>query len=201
MNVNKLKNLLENLDEKIITKLPIEEKDRKIYIRRLNKLKRDPKLFFEDSFNKRSSQVKKHLPIKYSGNNDFTIVSAVYNVEKYLEDIHNQDGSILLNSYLDFDYDGFYIIGPYASSETKHETVGQKWYNYSSYPSYLFNEILLDGDTTDEILQQLVFMKDERIINVATVQRKDGDFVHLEKTYYKIDQLFINTKNIYVEKN
>ena len=120
-----------------------------------------------------------------------------YNVEKYLEDIHNQDGSILLNSYLDFDYDGFYIIGPYASSETKHETVGQKWYNYSSYPSYLFNEILLDGDTTDEILQQLVFMKDERIINVATVQRKDGDFVHLEKTYYKTDQVFSNTKNIH----
>lgn len=40
-------------------------------------------------------------------------------------------------------------------------------------------------------------MKDERIIRVATVQRKDGDFVHLEKTYYKIDQLFSNTKNIY----
>ena len=117
-------------------------------------------------------------------------------VEKYLDDIHNQDGSIHLNSYLGFDYDGFYIIGPYASSETKHEVVGRRWYNYSSYPSYLFNEILFHGDTTDETLQQLVFMKEERVINVATIQRKNGDFASLEKNYYKIDQLFSKIENV-----
>ena len=35
---------------------------------------------------KRVMKLKKYLPLKYEGSNQFTIVSAVYNVEKYLDD-------------------------------------------------------------------------------------------------------------------
>lgn len=53
--------------------------------RKLRKLLRDPKLFFSDMYAKRSVQLKKHIPIKSNGNHKFTVVSAVYNVEKYLD--------------------------------------------------------------------------------------------------------------------
>ena len=37
-------------------------------------------------YNKRSVQIKKYLPVKYNGTQQYTVVSAVYNVEKYLND-------------------------------------------------------------------------------------------------------------------
>ncbi|MGN6985004.1 CDP-glycerol:glycerophosphate glycerophosphotransferase [Neisseria sp. P0008.S010] len=37
-------------------------------------------------YNKRSIQIKKYLLIKYNGTQQYTVVSAVYNVEKYLND-------------------------------------------------------------------------------------------------------------------
>ena len=54
--------------------------------RKWAKLKRDPKLFFEDMFIKYINFFKKYFPIKYQGQNQFTVVSAVYNVEKYLDE-------------------------------------------------------------------------------------------------------------------
>ncbi len=116
-------------------------------------------------------------------------------LEKYVQDISAQDGSIFLDSYLEFNCDGFYIIGPYDTSKYKHEVVGETWYHYSSYLSYLFNEILFQGDTTDEIFQQLAFVKNEKVISVATIYRKEGDFTNLEKKYYSISQLFSNVSS------
>ena len=54
--------------------------------RKFRKLLRDPKLFFRDMYNKRSVQIKKYLPVKYNSTQQYTVVSAVYNVEKYLND-------------------------------------------------------------------------------------------------------------------
>lgn len=54
--------------------------------KKFRKLLRDPKLFFRDMYAKRVMKLKKYLPLKYEGSNQFTIVSAVYNVEKYLDD-------------------------------------------------------------------------------------------------------------------
>ena len=54
--------------------------------RKLRKLLRDPKLFFVDMYKKRIRQVKRYLPIKRAGKNRYTVVAAVYNVEKYLDD-------------------------------------------------------------------------------------------------------------------
>ena len=54
--------------------------------RKWAKLKRDPKLFFEDMFIKHINFFKKYFSVKYLGQNQFTVVSAVYNVEKYLDE-------------------------------------------------------------------------------------------------------------------
>lgn len=54
--------------------------------RKFQKLLREPKLFFRDMYSKRISKVKKHIPLKYDGKFNYTVVSAVYNVEKYLDE-------------------------------------------------------------------------------------------------------------------
>lgn len=53
--------------------------------RKLKKLIRDPKLFFSD-MSKNNIKKKNALAKKLHGNYDYTVVSAVYNVEKYLND-------------------------------------------------------------------------------------------------------------------
>lgn len=55
-------------------------------IRKFNKLKRDPNLFFRDSYEKNINKILDVVPINYIGSNNFTVVSAVYNVQDYLED-------------------------------------------------------------------------------------------------------------------
>ena len=67
-------------------------------IRKTRKLKRDPKLFFKDSYEKRKKQMLAKIPVKYEGKNQFTVVSAVYNVEKYLDEYFIS----LVNQSLDF---------------------------------------------------------------------------------------------------
>nr|AEB33796.1 Cps4B [Actinobacillus pleuropneumoniae serovar 4 str. M62] len=57
--------------------------------RKFRKLLRDPKLFFSDFWFKHSIKLEKFLSIKHYGNNEFTIVSAIYNVEKYLDQYFN----------------------------------------------------------------------------------------------------------------
>ena len=54
--------------------------------RKLKKLMRDPKLFFKDMYLKNSFKLKKYIPSSHKGNNKFTIISAIYNTEKYLDE-------------------------------------------------------------------------------------------------------------------
>ncbi|MWP61803.1 CDP-glycerol glycerophosphotransferase family protein [Gilliamella sp. Pas-s25] len=56
-------------------------------VKKWKKLKRDPKLFFWDMYQKRSKYVIKYKPSKkYKTEQKFTVVSAVYGVDKYLND-------------------------------------------------------------------------------------------------------------------
>ncbi|WGE31758.1 CDP-glycerol glycerophosphotransferase family protein [Actinobacillus genomosp. 2] len=54
--------------------------------RKLNKLVKNPDLFLKDMYFKHSTKWKKTLNVKHDGTHHFTIVTAVYNVEKYLDD-------------------------------------------------------------------------------------------------------------------
>lgn len=77
---------ISRIEKIVLDNLPLSEQDKFLLNRRINKLKKDPKSFFETSYKKRSKQVIDKLPIKYTGRNNFTVVSAVYNVERYLND-------------------------------------------------------------------------------------------------------------------
>ena len=53
--------------------------------RKIKKLLREPNLFFKDMYRKYEIKIKRKIPFKYNGTNQFTVVSAVYNVAPYLD--------------------------------------------------------------------------------------------------------------------
>ncbi|WP_312267640.1 glycosyltransferase, partial [Neisseria sp.] len=88
--------------------------------RKLKKLLRDPKLFFSDMYAKHN--MKRHIPIKYNGSNIFTVVSAVYNVEKYLDQYFHS----LTSQSLNFRKHIFLILVDDGSTDDSAEII-KKW--------------------------------------------------------------------------
>lgn len=78
--------------------------------KKLRKLRINPKLFFKDAIEKRffalDGVYKRYLPKKYKAFSKYTIISAVYNVEKYLDDYFNS----IINQRLDFKNNIFMIL-------------------------------------------------------------------------------------------
>ena len=88
----------EKLERVLLDIVPVNNEQKQILQRRLNKLKRDPIGFIETSYAKRKNQARKYLPIKHNGKYQYTVVSAVYNVEKYLDEYFES----LVNQSLNF---------------------------------------------------------------------------------------------------
>lgn len=107
-------------------------------------------------------------------------------VEDYLEELAINPATIM-SDYLTFDYDGFYVIGPYTSSETKKDIIGKSVYNYKSFQMYLFDEILFDGTSLHDELQELYYIKDSNVVAVATLDRSNGDFLRNAGSYINAD--------------
>ena len=53
---------------------------------KFKKLIRDPNLFFKDMYFKNMIKIRQHIPIKSVGHHQYTIISATYNVGRYLDD-------------------------------------------------------------------------------------------------------------------
>lgn len=68
--------------------------------KKMRKLLRDPKLFFKDMLHKRLPKKSNTVPtlVKKKGNYSYSVVAAVYGVEKYLDDFFKS----LVNQTLDF---------------------------------------------------------------------------------------------------
>lgn len=125
-----------NIEKKVIKKLPIHEKQKQILQRRVNKLKKDPKSFIEDSYVKRRNQVRKYLPIKYNGHFQYTVVSAVYNVEKYLDDYFKS----LVNQSLNFKKHIQLILVDDGSTDNSAQII-KKWQKkYPNNIEYYYKE-------------------------------------------------------------
>lgn len=90
--------------------------------RKVRKLANNPELFVKDVVNKRKSQLRKHLPIKYDGNFNYTIVSAVYNVEKYLDEYFDS----IVNQSLNFKKHIHIILVDDGSTDNSAEII-KKW--------------------------------------------------------------------------
>lgn len=88
----------DNIEQMVLKNLPIKQDQKQVLQRRINKLKRDPRGFIEASYAKRKDQARKYLPIKHDAKHSYTVVSAVYNVEKYLDEYFGS----LINQSIDF---------------------------------------------------------------------------------------------------
>ncbi|WP_351118946.1 CDP-glycerol glycerophosphotransferase family protein [Psychrobacter sp. SMN/5/1215-MNA-CIBAN-0208] len=127
---------ISEFEKKIIEKLPISEKEKKILNRRLKKLKKEPKSFFQASYKKRTTQAISKIPIKYNGANRFTVISAVYNVEEYLDEYLKS----LVHQSLSFKKNIQIILVDDGSTDSSASVI-RKWIKkYPKNITYLYKE-------------------------------------------------------------
>ncbi len=100
--------------------------------RKTRKLYRDPKLFFIDFLKNRRENFRLHtgipLPIKKRGGKKYSVVSAVYGVEKYLDDFFKS----LVRQTLDFE-EHIELIMVDDGSPDRSATIIKRW--MSKYPN------------------------------------------------------------------
>ncbi|EJF0760435.1 glycosyltransferase, partial [Campylobacter coli] len=108
--------------------------------RKLQKLKRNPKLFFKDAIEKRflslNNTYKKYLPKKNKAFTQYTIISAVYNVEKYLDDYFKS----IINQRLDFKKNIFIILVDDGSTDNSAQIIKTYQKKYPKNIIYLYKE-------------------------------------------------------------
>lgn len=127
---------IQSIREFVIKSLPVDEEKKRVLNRRLNKLSRDPKGFFESSYKKRSAKVISKIPIKYKSDNSFTVVSAVYNVEKYLDDYFKS----LVNQTISFNRYIQLVLVDDGSTDSSAKII-KKWQKkYPKNITYLYKE-------------------------------------------------------------
>ncbi|EKA1246229.1 glycosyltransferase family 2 protein, partial [Campylobacter coli] len=109
-------------------------------LKKTKKLFKDPKLFFKDAIEKKvfwlSKVYKKYLPKKYKGFTQYTIISAVYNVEKYLDDYFNS----IINQRLDFKKNIFMILVDDGSTDNSANIIKKYQKKYPKNIVYLYKE-------------------------------------------------------------
>ncbi|EPS9869776.1 CDP-glycerol:glycerophosphate glycerophosphotransferase, partial [Campylobacter lari] len=108
--------------------------------KKLRKLRTNPKLFFKDAIEKKVFQLsnvyKKYLPKKHKGFTQYTIISAVYNVEKYLDDYFNS----IINQRLDFKKNIFMILVDDGSTDNSANIIKKYQKKYPKNIVYLYKE-------------------------------------------------------------
>ncbi|EPU2598363.1 CDP-glycerol:glycerophosphate glycerophosphotransferase [Campylobacter coli] len=108
--------------------------------KKLRKLRTNPKLFFKDAIEKKSlwlnNTYKKYLPKKYKGFSQYVIISAVYNVEKYLDDYFNS----IINQRLDFKKNIFMILVDDGSTDNSAQIIKKYQKKYPKNIVYLYKE-------------------------------------------------------------
>ncbi|PWD86048.1 CDP-glycerol glycerophosphotransferase family protein [Ignatzschineria cameli] len=162
--------------------------------RKIRKFFRDPKLFFSDMLIKHRKKLDKLKPIKkYNGQNQFTVVSAVYGVEKYLDDYFKS----LVNQRLDFKKHIHLILVDDGSLDNSAEVI-KKWQKkYPNNITYLYKE---NGGQASARNLGLEHVKTEWVTFIDPDDFVDRDYFYsidhfLEKTIDKIS--FISCKLVF----
>ncbi len=173
-----------SIENTVIKKLPVNDEARKVLHRRLNKLKRDPKGFFQSSYKKRSAQILSKTPIKHRGSNDFTVISAVYNVEKYLDDYF----SSLVNQSLSFKRHLYLIVVDDGSTDNSAKIIKRWQTKFPNNIRYIYKENGGQASARNLGLQH---------VDTGWVTFIDpDDFVNSQ--YFKvIDDTLISNKDVY----
>ncbi|EED2590568.1 TPA: CDP-glycerol glycerophosphotransferase family protein [Campylobacter coli] len=108
--------------------------------KKLRKLRTNPKLFFKDAIEKKvfwlSGVYNKYLPKKHKGFTQYAIISAVYNVEKYLDDYFKS----IINQRLHFKKNIFMILVDDGSTDNSAQIIKKYQKKYPKNIVYLYKE-------------------------------------------------------------
>lgn len=104
--------------------------------KKFKKLLRDPKSFFKDMYLNYSRKFATLRPRKYDGHYHYTVVSAVYNVGKYLDDYFNS----LVKQRLDFRKHIHLVLVDDGSTDNSADII-RKWQKrFPANVTYLYKE-------------------------------------------------------------
>ncbi|MCV3470373.1 CDP-glycerol:glycerophosphate glycerophosphotransferase [Campylobacter sp. CNRCH_2015_0814] len=156
--------------------------------KKLRKLRTNPKLFFKDAIEKKvfwlSKVYKKYLPKKHKGFTQYTIISAVYNVEKYLDDYFNS----IINQRLDFKKNIFMILVDDGSTDNSANIIKKYQKKYPKNIVYLYKE---NGGQASARNLGLKYMQENNYKTPWVTFTDPDDF--LDRNYfYEVDK-FLST--------
>ncbi|MBF7067582.1 glycosyltransferase family 2 protein, partial [Campylobacter volucris] len=156
--------------------------------RKTKKLFKNPKLFFKDAIEKRffalDSAYKRYLPKKYKAYSKYTIISAVYNVEKYLDDYFNS----IINQRLDFKNNIFMILVDDGSTDNCAKIIKKYQKKYPKNIVYLYKE---NGGQASARNLGLKYMQENNYQTPWVTFADPDDF--LDRNYfYEVDK-FLST--------
>ncbi|MGQ2884471.1 CDP-glycerol:glycerophosphate glycerophosphotransferase [Campylobacter coli] len=156
--------------------------------KKLRKLRTNPKLFFKDAIEKKSlwlnNTYKKYLPKKYKGFSQYVIISAVYNVEKYLDDYFNS----IINQRLDFKKNIFMILVDDGSTDNSANIIKKYQKKYPKNIVYLYKE---NGGQASARNLGLKYMQENHYKTPWVTFTDPDDF--LDRNYfYEVDK-FLST--------
>ncbi|ELI4637798.1 CDP-glycerol glycerophosphotransferase family protein [Campylobacter coli] len=158
--------------------------------RKLQKLKTNPKLFFKDAIEKKvfwlSKVYKKYLPKKYKGFTQYTIISAVYNVEKYLDDYFNS----IINQRLDFKKNIFMVLVDDGSTDNSANIIKKYQKKYPKNIVYIYKE---NGGQASARNLGLKYMQ-ENDYQIPWVTFTDPDDFLDRNYFYEVDKFLATHK-------
>lgn len=151
--------------------------------KKLNKFKKDPNLFITDMVNNKKNQLVNYLPISIKGINGFTIVTAVYNSEDYLDDFFNS----IIGQTLSFKNNIFIICVDDGSLDSSAKIIKGWVEKYPNNIQYFYKE---NGGQASARNLGLKHVKTQWV----TFTDPDD---YLNKDYFRnIDQYILNHKDI-----
>ncbi|EAK0442343.1 glycosyltransferase [Campylobacter lari] len=156
--------------------------------KKLRKFRTNPKLFFKDAIEKKvfwlSGIYNKYLPKKYKGFTQYTIISAIYNVEKYLDDYFNS----IINQRLDFKKNIFMILVDDGSTDNSANIIKKYQKKYPKNIVYLYKE---NGGQASARNLGLKYMQENNYKTPWVTFTDPDDF--LDRNYfYEVDK-FLST--------
>uniref|UniRef100_UPI00113002F7 glycosyltransferase family A protein n=1 Tax=Campylobacter devanensis TaxID=3161138 RepID=UPI00113002F7 len=162
--------------------------------KKINKLKREPKLFFKDMFLKRyiplKNKVESATPKKKYGYCKYAIVSAVYNVEKYLDDYFKS----IINQRLDFKNNIHIICVDDGSSDNSAKIIKHYQKKYPKNITYIYKENGGQASARNlglKLLQEDPNLKDK--FTWVTFTDPD-DFVDIDY-FYEVDEFLVKNRD------
>ncbi|OOF52087.1 hypothetical protein BKK54_00245 [Rodentibacter genomosp. 1] len=152
--------------------------------RKLRKLKRDPKLFFKDMIDKKKSKLNNLIYRRnYTPRNKFTIISAVYNVEKYLDDYFK---SIVKQSVNFVEFIQIVLVDDGSTDNSK--SIIEKW--QKRYPKNIHYYYKENGGQASARNHGIPYAKTKWITFI------DPDDFISRKYFQKVDKFISDNENV-----